>query len=229
MEDLWPLFRLRLRTGELELRYPDDADLDALGRLAAGGIHDPAEMPFSFPFTDAAPLEVARSTLQFNWRLRGEWQPSNWHLTLVVVEGGQVVGTQGMAARGFAVRASVSTGSWLGRAHQGRGIGTAMRQAVLHLAFAGLGAAEARSGAFVDNTASVRVSERVGYEPDGTERAARRGHPATQVRFVMTRARWEACRGGWPPVRIEGLDPCLALFGAQPDASSAASSASKLA
>jgi hypothetical protein len=37
----WPLADLRLQTTELELRWPSLNDLDALGGLAAAGVHDP--------------------------------------------------------------------------------------------------------------------------------------------------------------------------------------------
>ncbi len=39
------------------------------------------------------------------------------------------------------------TGSWVGRRFQGRGTGTEMRAAALHLMFAGLGAREATTSA----------------------------------------------------------------------------------
>lgn len=55
----------------------------------------------------------------------------------------------------------VSTASWLGLHHQRQGIGTEMRAAVLHLAFAGLGAVDALSGAFEDNPSSFSVSEKL--------------------------------------------------------------------
>ncbi len=42
-----------------------------------------------------------------------------------------------------------------------------MRAAVLLLAFDHLGARTARSEAFADNPASLRVSEKLGYAPDG--------------------------------------------------------------
>ena len=76
------------------------------------------------------------------------------------------------------------TGSWLGLRHQGRGIGTEMRAAVLLFAFDHLGATRARSAAFVDNPASLRVSEKLGYRPDGTETIVRRGVAAEDVRLL---------------------------------------------
>ncbi len=57
----------------------------------------------------------------------------------------------------------MASGSWLTASAQGRGIGVEMRAAVLHLAFAGLGALEALTSAWEDNVASQRVSLRLGY------------------------------------------------------------------
>ncbi len=45
-----------------------------------------------------------------------------------------------------------------------------MREAMLHLAFAGLGAEEALSGAFEDNTASLATSRAIGYVENGEAR-----------------------------------------------------------
>ena len=53
---------------------------------------------------------------------------------------GEPIGMQDLAAEHFRAVRSVESGSWLGRAHQGRGLGREMREAMLHLAFEGLGA-----------------------------------------------------------------------------------------
>src|SRR5256885_9501597 len=53
---------------------------------------------------------------------------------------GRPIGVQEVAGRDFAGTRRVSTGSWLGAPHQGHGLGTEMRAAVLELAFRGLGA-----------------------------------------------------------------------------------------
>ncbi len=208
----WPLFGLRLVNGGTELRYPSDDDLAELAELARTGIHDPEVMPFSHPFTDAPPEEVARGTLQWNWKARAEWTPEAWGLHLVAVEAGAVVGTQSVTATRFAATRAVETGSWVGRVHQGRGVGTRMRQAVLHLAFAGLDAAQARSAGFEDNAASLRVSQKLGYVTDGTEIDAPRGQAVTVIRLLLTRERWEASSP--PDVRMSGVEACLPFFGA---------------
>lgn len=210
----WPLFDLRLRTPDLELRLPTLDDLDALADLAAEGIHDPEEMPFAAPWTDAEPAERARETLQFHWRKWASWKPDDWSLDLVAVRDGTVVGTQGIYARNFAVVREVGTGSWVGRKYQGQGIGTQMRAAVLHLAFAGLNAEYACSGAFTDNPASLAVSRKLGYQPDGINLHSRRGKRATEQRLRLSRRDWEASQNGAKvEVGIEGLQPCLSFFG----------------
>ncbi|GGV08309.1 succinyl-CoA transferase Rv0802c [Actinomadura cremea] len=207
----WPLFGLVLRTPRLQLRLPDLRELDALGELAAEGVHDPESMPFLVPWTDAPPAERARATMQFHWRQLAEWTPENWSLQFTVFLDGRVVGTQSVGARDFAVVREVGTGSWLGRRFQGRGIGTEMRAAVLAFAFDGLGAETAVSAAFADNPASTAVSRRLGYEPNGTERVRVRDERRLDRRFVLDRAGWERHRT--VEVETHGLRPCLASFG----------------
>jgi RimJ/RimL family protein N-acetyltransferase len=209
---------LRLRTPALELRWPSLGDLDALADLAATGVHDPDVQPFTVPWTDAPPDERARSTMQYHWSLWASWTPSDWTLELAVIRDGEVAGTQGIKGRDFAVLREVNTGSWLGRRFQGQGIGTQMRAAVLNLAFAGLGAQHAVSGAFEDNAASLGVSRRLGYRDDGIERQVVRGHPAVLRRLRLTRADWQAAHS--VPVEIHGLEPCLPFFGLPTEPSS---------
>lgn len=207
----WPLADLRLRTPRLELRWPSQADLDALAALAADGVHDPAVQPFTVAWTDVGPPERARSVLQYHWGRWAAWTPADWGLEFAVVRDGTVVGTQGMSGSDFAVRREVTTGSWLGRAFQGQGIGTQMRSAVLALAFEGLDARYACSDAFEDNPASLGVSRNLGYADDGIQVIAVRGRPAVSRRLRLDRAAWQAARSG--PVDFIGLEPCLPYFG----------------
>ena len=210
----WPLFGLRLRTPRLELRLPSLADLDELAGLAAAGVHDPAVQPFGVPWTDVPPDQRARGVLQYHWRQLAAWSPQDWTLNLVVDTGGVIVGTQGVSGRDFAVLREVHTGSWLGQRYQRQGIGTEMRAAVLHLAFAGLGAEYADSDAFTDNAASLGVSRKLGYRPDGIERQVIWGKPVTLHRLRLDRAGWQAHRS--TDVEITGLADCLADFGRTP-------------
>jgi RimJ/RimL family protein N-acetyltransferase len=207
----WPLFGLRVVTPRLELGYPSDDDLARLAAVPAGAIHDPAEMPFAIPWTDAPPQELPRNTLQHYWLGRASWKAQRWDLPLVARYQGEVVGVQALHAEDFPVTRQVSTGSWLLRRVQGQGLGKEMRAAVLHLAFAGLGAERALSGAYVDNPASLAVSRALGYVENGYQVDVRRGRPARRINLLLTRERWEPRRRD--DIRIEGLEPCLALFG----------------
>jgi RimJ/RimL family protein N-acetyltransferase len=209
--DHWPLFGLRLRTPRLELRLPDLDDLGALAGVAAAGVHDPAVMPFLTPWTDDTPARRARNVIQWHWHQLARWSPDDWSLQLVAVADGAVIGTQDVGARTFAALREVGTGSWLGLAHQGRGYGTEMRAAVLHLAFEGLDAEFATSEAFADNPASYAVSRKLGYVDDGVDRHVIRGRPAVSRRLRLDRAGWAAART--VPVAVEGLEPCLPMFG----------------
>lgn len=210
--DHFPLLGLRVRTPRLELRLPTPEQLGALADLAAEGIHDPQLMPFVVPWTDRPPAEVARSVVQHYWLRLGNWTPEDWALNLTVLCEGEVVGQQTVGARDFAVVREVNTGSWLGRRHHGRGIGTEMRAAVLHLAFEGLGAVEAVSAAFEHNQASQGVSRKLGYERDGVARLAIQGAVTVEHRLRLTRAAWERHRT--VPVEVEGLAPCLPMLAA---------------
>lgn len=205
MEDLWPLSGLRVRSGDLELRYMDDTDVVALARLAADGIHTPDLMPFTVPWTRGTPTEIARSILTYQWGARASFTQDNWKLELAVVRDGEVLGTQSLMASDFLVTRTAETGSWLGLRHHGQGIGTRMRLMILHLFFDGLGGLRATTSAFEDNPASNAVTRRLGYTENGTAVLAREGEPAISRRYLLNRATWEA--------RPDALRPDVTLVG----------------
>ena len=209
--DHWPLFGLRIVTPRIELRYPDDELVAELATLTGKGVHDPATMPFMIPWTDAPAHELPRNSVQFFWRNRAAWTADEWHCVLAVLVDGEVQGIQDVFAKQFRALRSFETGSWLGLAHQGKGIGKEMRAAVLHLGFAGLGGQVAITGAWHDNLASLGVTRSLGYEPNGQETLLRRDTPDVMLHFRMERAAWEARRRD--DITIEGLEPCLGLFG----------------
>jgi RimJ/RimL family protein N-acetyltransferase len=210
----WPLFDLVVRTPRLELRLPRESEFPALLAVIEGGLHDPATMPFTNPFTDTPPPARERESAQWWWRQRAEWSADKWNFSGAVFVEGRVVGVQDMTAELFGTLRSVLTGSWLGLAHQGQGLGKEMRQAILHLAFAGLGAQEAHSGAFFDNAPSLGTSRSVGYQMNGEALAARRGVAARMVNLRIDRATWEERRRD--DIEIIGLEGCLDMFIAPP-------------
>ena len=182
----WPLRNLVLRTPRLELRPDDDAGLDELVAQAYAGVHPPDEMPFGVPWTDADPRFLGRGMLQQFWSQRAALSPASWAIHFLVRLDGRVIGTQKLGARDFAITREVNTGSWIGLRHQGRGLGTEMRAAVVLFAFDHLGARTARSSAFADNPSSQGVSRHLGYRRDGSETLARRGAPIEHLRLVVT-------------------------------------------
>jgi RimJ/RimL family protein N-acetyltransferase len=208
----WPLSALVLGTPRLQLRPDDDAGLAELVELAYAGVHPPEQMPFEVHWTDADPCSLGRNVLQHHWAQRAALSPRNWSVRFLVRLDGRVIGTQSLSGVDFSVTREVSTGSWLGRRFQRRGFGTEMRAAVLMFAFDVLGARTARSAAFTDNPASLALSRRLGYRPDGTMTVVSRGARAEEVRLLLTEARFAEHRPAWP-LSVSGADGCLGLLG----------------
>jgi RimJ/RimL family protein N-acetyltransferase len=206
----WPLFDLRVRTPRLELRLPTDDDLLELARVARAGVMDEGQTFFAFPWHELPSPAFERQFLLHWWSSRGGWNPRDWQVGFAVVADGRPVGIQDMMGRDFGIRRTVTTASWIGQEYQGRGYGTEMRAAALALAFDGLGAEVAESGFFPGNAASARVSEKLGYTPNGEDVWAVSGKRSVEQRLRVTREAWQR---DLVPVAIEGLEPCLKLFG----------------
>jgi RimJ/RimL family protein N-acetyltransferase len=210
--DLSPLFGLRLRTPRLELRLADEEELACLAELAAAGIHPPETMPFAVPWTDrSGEPTFVEEFVEFHLAQRQSWCPDDWHLDLSAWAGDQPVGMQGIGAKELRRDRTVADGSWLSQALQGQGYGTEMRTAVLELAFAGLGAERAESAAIEGNTASARVSTKLGYDEVGEGTVAPRGVELRLLKYTITAERWQTVPHD--PVEIVGLQACLPLFG----------------
>ena len=218
LQRLWPAAGVRVRSGDIELRWIDDELLLALAEVASRGVHAPDTMPFEHPWTRGTPDDVARSVLTYQWQVRPQLSPAKFALELGVVVGGVPVGVQGLVGDDWSTLRRVQTGSWLGLDHQGRGIGRRMRLLALHLAFAGLGAVEATTGAFADNPASNAVTRALGYEPNGSVRVAREGVAQLHHNYVMTRERWEARAADHAavlgsPIELAGAEALRAQLG----------------
>lgn len=209
-DDFAPL-GIRVLAGSIELRGLTDDHLSELGALAERGIHEPDRMPFYVPWTDASAGDLARNTAQYQWRTRAEFSPKQWDLNLGVWRDGELLGTQGVGTKDFLTTRTGETGSWLGQAHQGQGIGTAMRQVMCAFLFDHLDFTEITSGAFTDNPASLAVSRKVGYRENGRRRLERRpGELAVNVGLVLTPE--DFVRGEHDLV-VEGVEPLRRLVG----------------
>ncbi|WP_212823913.1 GNAT family N-acetyltransferase [Catellatospora sp. TT07R-123] len=207
----FPLLGLRIEVADLELRLPSPEELGQLADAAADGVHEPGMMPFIVPWSAQSPADRGRSVVTHHWSVLGRWAPDAWSLPLAVLRRGAVVGQQALNAKEFAITTECTTGSWIGLRHQGQGIGTLMRAAVAHLAFEHLGATDLVSAAYLDNPASLRVSAKLGYQPDGIARHAVQGRLRISQRLRLTRQDWQPSTR--PPVTVRGLEPCLPLFG----------------
>ena len=213
MASSYPPLNLQVRTPRLTLAGATDELLERLIPVVRAGVADTGPAP---PFDD--PMSLYADSPEREWRwLRAIWagrsrvEPGWWRLYFVVIADGEPAGMQDLIGHEFASLRTVSTFSWLAPGHRGRGIGTEMRAAVLHLAFAGLAAREATSEAFADNRASNRVSQALGYEPNGTGWATRRGEPAPLTRWKLTRDRWQQTRRA--DIGLSGVEDCLPVLG----------------
>jgi RimJ/RimL family protein N-acetyltransferase len=206
----WPLFDLRLRVGELDLRPMTEADQLPLAELLPDDVElDPAAT--RYPGLSEG---VNRRVIGFQhyWTSYGSWRPEQWRLALCVRSGGELVGVQELEAENFPVLRTVDSASHLVVAARGRGIGRQMRRAVLALAFGPLGAQAAISSAWHDNHASLAVSRALGYQPNGESLHRREGAVDTMLHLRLRRSDWLA-GGGGAGVTIEGVQPCLPYFG----------------
>ena len=203
----WPLAELEVITPVLRLCHVTDELADQLARLAAQGIHDPATMPFSVPWTDAVSPELERNTVQYFRQTRAEVSTEHWDVPMAVIVGDAAVGVCVVTADGFPARRTVSTGSWLGRRYQGRGLGREMRTAALQLIFAGFDADLATTRAWHDNAASLGVTRSLPYVQTGSSRQSRRGVFDTMLEFTMTRDQWKTLRR--EDIQLVGVDAVL--------------------
>ena len=185
-----PLTRLRLRTPRLELRLPTRAEARRLFRVAEAGIHDPGVMPFEIPWTDD--LDEA----DFVTHVTGSTADA---IRFTAFLDGAPVGVQALDVH----PERVMTGSWLGAAHQGRGLGTEMRAAVLTYAFEHRDATVAWSGAIQGNPQSLGVSRKLGYEVIGAHVVSPRGAPVEHADVELRRERFHSP----VPVSVDGVRP----------------------
>ena len=207
---------LPLPTGQMELRPASDTDAAAMGWLA----HDllpPHERHFTPGLSSRrGPTQevTARSFLQRTWANRSELCTENWTIPFAVVIDGNVVGMQAIHADDFPVSRTVRTGSFLAASARSRGVGTAMRALVVEFCIAQLGAHTMVTGHMVDNLASQRVSQKLGYEFVATEQQEFGGaHHAKHV-LSLSAQRWTAARPPWlDAAEFTGVEPVLALLG----------------
>lgn len=215
--DAWPLLGLRLRHADLELRILTDEDALAVASWIPT-LLPPEEqhfMPLLFTNMRADdPEELARLELAWLWGRRASTTPDDWALPFMVLVDGERVGVQSCQAERFPVRRTIGSGSFLRPERRGRGIGTRARAVMLELVFGHLGGETAESGSIVGNETSRRVSERLGYQPNGVAFHPFDGRRIEERKLLLTRQRWAEHRPAWlDDLEVEGVGPVLDQLG----------------
>lgn len=211
MHPYWPLFDLEIRTPTITMRYIDDDLAVRVCDLMQSGIHASDFMPFGIPWSVVPSPEREYDAHRYYWRSRAETRPASWHLPMAVLRDGEVLGAGSLGANDFALLRTAETGSWLGQAFQGQGYGKELRSALLHLAFAGFGAAECTTAAWSDNERSLGVTRHWGYEPNGVVRGRRGDDTGDLLKFRLLRERWETIRRD--DIDLVNLDPVRTFLG----------------
>ncbi len=213
---IYPPLAVRITTPEVELLGATDELLERLAPHVRDGKADDDPPPYDDPFWayEPDPERRVHRWLQGIWRGRGRTGPENWRLHLVVMVDGEPVGMQDLIGHDFTTFATVESFSWLSSDVRRRGIGSEMRAAILHLAFDGLDAEEAGSEANADNAGSNGISQRLGYEPNGTAWATCRGEPVLGRRWRLLRSVWAANRRD--DISLSGVPECRVALGLDP-------------
>ncbi len=142
--------------GHVSIRHAEPADAEALHRI------------FSGPRVIEGTLQLPLPSVEM-WRKRISEMPEGVY-SLVACANGEVVGALGLETYptlwrrrhvgqiGMAVR-----DDW-----QGRGVGTALMEAVLDLAESWLGLTRIELSVYTDNAAGVALYKKFGFEIEGT-------------------------------------------------------------
>lgn len=111
-------------------------------------------------------------------------------LPLTIVMNGRLIGGVGLSG----IRAEREFGYWLGRRHWGKGYATESGRAFLAHVFSTFDLEIVRSGAFIDNPASLKVQEKLGFERIGVRKihCLARNQSLEHVDTLLTRERHDA-------------------------------------
>lgn len=205
--------QVRVSTPRIGLVGATDDLLGQLQPLVRDGKATADPAPFDDPMSlyEEDPAVRVHKWLQGVWRGRGSVTPESWRLSFAVVLDGQPVGMQELIGDHFDTYGTVVSVSWLSSDVRRRGIGTEMRQAILHLAFEGLNAAEATSEAFLDNAGSNGISRALRYTENGVDWSTRRGEPGLLQRWRLIREDWLTHRRS--DIRLHGVADCKSALG----------------
>ncbi|WP_022873088.1 GNAT family N-acetyltransferase [Nesterenkonia alba] len=223
LEEVWPPFGLRIESPRLILRQIRETDFPQYLAAASSGIRNTDRSPFISPWDENSPEEMARNSLVWVWSRRGSIGPDIWYLMLGLFEKhddgteGPLIGVQDVNAENWRVLRTVQSGSWMRRDRQGQGLGKEARAAMLMWAFDHFGAEYAESGAYEWNTASLKVSESLGYFQCGTHRRADAYGTSAEWEYHLRLPKKDFLRPSWA-VQVQGNERLMAFFKLTDDA-----------
>ena len=208
---IWPPFGLRITMGTMELTPTRESDYPELAEIARGGVRRDDAPAFLVDWDSGTDEEIAKNIAHFQWATRANFSRQEWTIEFTARVDGRVIGLQGITGKDFLATKSVTTGSWLARVEQGQGYGTQMRRAVV-TAFADHFDVEVFHTAHIDgNDASRRVSEKLGYAPNGQKRiVVQDGNAHTEHQLVLPAA--DIIRGP-EPVEVTGTEAVRRFLG----------------
>lgn len=211
LEDVWPPFALKIQCGDMELSPVRESDYPELAVIADGGVRRHGKPAFLVNWDSGSHAEVARSIAQYQWSTRANFRVDDWTIEFTVRVAGRVVGVQGLSAKDFVRARSVSTGSWLSLNEQSMGYGTRMRRAAITAFADHFDAAVFHSGYLEGNDASRRVSEKLGYSPNGVKTIlAQDGLAHTEQQVILAAS--NIVRGP-EPVQVAGSEAVRHFLG----------------
>lgn len=209
--DIFPYMSVKILCGELTLSAMTPNDVGALIAAADEGVViDGAPYPFVTDWATLPRQTRIDNSARFYFSKWASFTVEGWTLLMVAREGDKVVGAQDLMGGDFRLLRRAETGSWLAAPYRGRGLGTLMRQMVGVLAFDHLGAVELRTSAFADNPASLRVSEKLGYQRINSARSNRLGEVADMVDLKLLPGNFVRPN---QPVEVTGVGPLRTFLG----------------
>lgn len=170
-----------IETPRLLLRRPMASDALEMSELAGNWrvARMLSMLPHPYAMSDAAEY-IAKAA---------EGQAPFEGLHRSILECGRFVGVVSITYR----ERGAELGYWVGEPYWGAGLGSEATAAMVNRYFANPAVESLACGAFADNHASLRIQEKLGFEPVafGRRHSRARGRDVPHVDTLLTRARYE--------------------------------------
>lgn len=146
----------------LSIRRSRPEDAPAIARLVGDDAVYPNLLQMPYP-----------SEERWRKRLEGNEAPDNTDLVLAAVEGNELLGCAGLHSAGAALRRRhvMGLGITIGREAQGRGVGSALMQALIDYADKWGHVLRIELTVYTDNHRAIKLYRRFGFEEEGVKRA----------------------------------------------------------